>query len=46
MHHAAHKWMTDSNASDDISAVIAMMDLVWKGYGRHGDPSQPRVAHP
>ncbi len=31
--------------TDDIGAVIAMMDLVWKGCRRHGDPSQPRVAH-
>lgn len=40
MRDAPHKWRTDSNATDDISAVIAMMELVWKGYRRHGDPEQ------
>ena len=37
---APHKWTTDSNASDDLDAVVAMLELVWKGYRRHGDPSQ------
>ena len=44
MRDAPHKWTTDSNASNDINAVIAMMDLVWKGYRRHGDPEQPAEA--
>ncbi len=44
MRDAPHKWTTDSNASDNINAVIAMMDLVWKGYRRHGDPEQPAEA--
>ncbi len=44
MSDASHKWTTDSNASDDIDAAIAMMDLIWKGYRRHGDPNQPAEA--
>ena len=44
MRDAPHKWTTDSNAVDDIDAVIAMMKLVWKGYRRHGDPNQPAEA--
>ena len=44
MRDAPNKWTTDSNASDDVNAVIAMMDLVWKGYRRHGNPSQPAEA--
>ena len=44
MRDAKHKWATDSSASDDIGAVIAMMDLIWKGYKRHGDPNQPAEA--
>lgn len=39
MRDAPHKWTTDSNATGDIGAVIAMMDLVWTGFGRHGDPN-------
>ena len=44
MRDAPHKWTTDSNASGDIGAVIAMMGLVWTGFRRHGDPSQPAAA--
>lgn len=44
MRAAPHKWTTDSNAADDVGAVVAMMDLVWKGYKRHGDPNQPAEA--
>ena len=44
MRDAPHKWTTDSNAADEIGAVVAMMDLVWKGYRRHGDPNQPAEA--
>lgn len=44
MRDAAHKWTTDSNATDDISAVVAMLELVWMGYRRHGDPRQPAEA--
>ena len=44
MRAAPHKWTTDSNAADDVGAVIAMMNLVWKGYKRHGDPNQPAEA--
>ena len=40
MSDAPHKWTTDSNASGDIGAVVAMMDLVWTGFKRHGDPTQ------
>lgn len=44
MRDAPHKWTTDSNASDDIDTAIAMMDLVWRGYRRHGDPEEPAEA--
>lgn len=44
MRDSSQKWTTNSNASDDIGGVIAMMELVWKGYRRHGDPDQPAEA--
>lgn len=44
MRDAPHKWTTDSNAADDIDAVVAMLELVWKGYRRHGDPNQAAEA--
>lgn len=35
------KWRTDSEATDDVEKVIAMMEMVWTGHFRHGDDTKP-----
>ena len=35
------KWETNSESDGGVSAVLSMMDMVWKGHLRHGDESAP-----
>lgn len=37
------KWRTDLETSNskDVLVVIGMMDMVWKGHSRHGNPDEP-----
>lgn len=35
------KWITDSDADDDVITVVTMMEMVWTGHFRHGDETKP-----
>ena len=37
------KWQTDMGSPDskDIKTIINMMNMVWKGHRRHGNPDEP-----
>lgn len=34
------KWHTDSDSNEAILRIISMMELVWTGHYRHGDPTK------
>ena len=46
MRDAPTKWTTDSASENDVTTMISMMEMIWKGHYRHGDESQPIEVSP